>query len=137
MKDREELREDFEFLKERVKGVLLFGSAARGDTTSRSDIDICLVEPETDDILLEVYKEVGDKYDVKIFEKLPLTVQINIIEDHKVIIGDPVEISYHFYKYRKRWKDIKPRIEEYSFDSTTEMIETRRKWLDEKRKISQ
>ena len=137
MKDIEDIQEDFEFIKNKVKGVLLFGSSSRGEETKRSDIDICLVKSEEEDILLDVFKKVGDKYDVKIFEELPLRIKINVIQDHKLIFGDEVELSYYFYRYRKMWKDNKHRIEEFSFSSPKEMIEARRKYLDENRKVSQ
>ncbi|MFO7791416.1 MAG: nucleotidyltransferase domain-containing protein [Candidatus Saliniplasma sp.] len=137
MVELEGIRKDFEFIEDRVEGILLFGSSVKDEVTQRSDIDICLVKPDEDDILMVVFKELGGKYDVKIFENLPLTVQMSIIKDHKVILGDEVELSFYFYQFRKRWRDNKHRIEKFSFDSTSEMIEARRKWSDEKRQISQ
>jgi len=131
----EKIMEDFKPFKDEVEGILLFGSSVKNQKTQRSDIDICLVKPKSDDILLKVFEEVGGKYDVKIFEKLPLTLQIDIIKNHRVLFGDEVELSYYFYRYRKLWKDNKQRIEKHSFKNVEEMIEARKRWSDEKRKI--
>ena len=133
----EKIMEDFKPFKDKVEGILLFGSSVKNERTQRSDIDICLVEPKSDDILFKVFEKVGGKYDVKIFEKLPLTLQIDIIKNHRVIFGDEVELSYYFYGYRKLWKDNKPRIEKNSFEDVEDMIKARSKWLDEKKKISE
>ncbi len=133
----EKIKEDFKPFKEEVEGILLFGSSVKKERTQRSDIDICLVKPKSDDILLKVFEKVGGKYDVKIFEKLSLTLQIDIIKNHRVLFGDEVELSYYFYRYRKLWKDNKPRIEKYSFEDVEEMIETRNRWSDEKREVSE
>ena len=133
----EKIKEDFKPFKEEVEGILLFGSSVKKERTQRSDIDICLVKPKSDDILLKVFEKVGGKYDVKIFEKLSLTLQIDIIKNHRVLFGDEVELSYYFYRYRKLWKDSKPRIEKNSFEDVEEMIETRNRWSDEKREVSE
>ncbi len=126
----EKIKEDFKPFKEEVEGILLFGSSVKNERTQRSDIDICLVKPKSDDILLNVFEKVGGKYDVKIFEKLSLTLQIDIIKNHKVLFGDEVELSYYFYKYRKLWKDNKPRIEKNSFEDVEEMIKARNRWSE-------
>ena len=40
---KREIENNFQFLKGKVFAILLFGSFVRGEETSRSDIDICLV----------------------------------------------------------------------------------------------
>lgn len=77
-----ELKRAFEFIKDEVTGVLLFGSAAKGELTSRSDIDIALVRPRDRKVLHTVFARTGATYDVKIFEELPLLVQMDIIAHH-------------------------------------------------------
>ena len=67
-----EIKKDFEFIKNEVKGVLLFGSAAKGELSKRSDLNIALVGPRNMRVLFRVFERVGGKYDVKIFEDLPL-----------------------------------------------------------------
>ena len=132
-----DLKSDFEFIKDEVEGVLLFGSAAKGELTTRSDIDIALVRPSTRRVLFSVFERVGGKYDIKIFEDLPLHIKMDIINNHQVIIGNEVELSYYFYRYRKEWKDMEHRILSNQFKSVREMINQRRMWLKNERKIPQ
>ncbi|NAT10667.1 nucleotidyltransferase domain-containing protein [ANME-1 cluster archaeon AG-394-G06] len=132
-----DIKSDFEFISDEVEGVLLFGSVAKGELTTRSDIDIALVRPSTRSVLFRVFERVGGKYDTKIFEDLPLHIKIDIINNHQVIIGDEVELSYYFYRFRKEWKDMEHRILSNQFKSVREMINQRRAWLKNERKIPQ
>jgi len=61
-----------------VLGILLYGSRAQGCRSERSDIDICIVAPDNDYVLRRINKKLGGKYDVKVFEKMPLYIQIEI-----------------------------------------------------------
>ncbi len=124
-----ELKKEFEFIRDEVEGVLLFGSAVKGELTTRSDIDIALVRPSTRSVLFRLFERVGDKYDIKIFEDLPLHIKMDIIHNHQVIIGDEVELSYYFYRFRKEWKDMEYRIKSNQFRSVLEMINQRRAWM--------
>jgi predicted nucleotidyltransferase len=132
-----DLKKDFEFIRDEVEGVLLFGSAVKGELTTRSDIDIALVRPSTRSVLFRVFERVGGKYDIKIFEDLPLHIKMDIINNHQVIIGDEVELSYYFYRFRRDWKDMEYRIKSNQFKSVREMINQRRAWLKNERKILQ
>ena len=132
-----DIKRDFEFIKDKVEGVLLFGSAAKGELTTRSDIDIALVRPSTRSVLFRVFERVGSKYDTKIFEDLPLHIKMDIIKNHQVIIGDEVELSYYFYRYRKEWNDMEHRVLSNQFKNVREMINQRRAWLKNERKIPQ
>jgi len=134
MKTLERIKEDFEFIKDEVKGVLLFGSHAAGKADKKSDIDICLLSPENKRVLLKLFEKLGDKYDVKIFEELPLHIKMDIIKNHRTIFGDEVELSYYFYNFRKEWRDVEHRIKENQFESVREMIKQRRTWLNERKK---
>ncbi len=132
----ERMKKDFKFIKDSVIGVLIFGSYAAGKANKRSDIDICLVSPKDKEVIFKVFERLGGKYDIKIFEELPLYVKINIIKNHKTIFGNEVELSYYFYNFRKKWQDVEHRIKENRFKNVREMISQRRNWLNE-RKISQ
>jgi len=98
--------EDFEFLKDRVLAVLIFGSAV--DYDENRDIDVCIVSPEGLDIK-EVFKRVdvsGKKYDVWLFEELPLYMKMEVIERHIIVFcRDLLELYEYFYQFRKLWKD--------------------------------
>ncbi len=114
MVEIESLKKDFFFLSSRddILAILLYGSGATGEETPRSDIDICIVLPSRKyikDIMNEIYRKLdvfNKKYDVRIFEELPLYIQINIIESNKIIYSkDVYELYEYFYLFRKLWKD--------------------------------
>jgi len=126
-----DIQRDFEFMKGKAMGVLLFGSLARGEETRRSDMDVCLISPKVP--LIDVLGKIGNKYDMKVFEHLPLTLKMEVIENHKILLGDEVEISWYFRRFRKLWGDMEHRIDKYSFSSAKEMLEARKRWLDEKK----
>jgi uncharacterized protein len=115
-----EIKNDLKGLKEATRinegfGVVAFGSQVKGESRPKSDIDIAIVTGiHNREKNLEIWKKalsynVG-KYDIKIFELLPLRIKISIIKDYKVIFGDEVEISEYFYQYRKQWMDSKHRV---------------------------
>ena len=114
MVEIESIKKDFSFLFERedILAILLYGSAAKGDETPRSDLDICIVLPSRKymkDILNQIYAKLDvftKKYDVRFFEELPLYIQINIIESNKIIYSkDIYELYEYFYFIRKLWED--------------------------------
>ncbi len=128
------LKKDFEFISGEVEGILLYGSHAKGTADMRSDIDICIIKPKMR-VLNRIFAKVGGKYDIKIFEDLPLYVKMDIIENYRVIYGSEPEISYYFYSFRKKWEDMKYRIMNNRFSSASEMAAERRKWFDARRQI--
>ncbi|PWB54318.1 MAG: nucleotidyltransferase domain-containing protein [Candidatus Methanoperedenaceae archaeon] len=130
------LKREFEFIKDDVEGILLYGSCAMNTANERSDIDICLIKPRTKGILNRIFQKVGGRYDIKIFEDLPLYVQIEVIRNYRVIYGDEPSISYYFYHFRKNWEDMSYRITGNRFKTVTEMTTTRRKWLETRGQVS-
>ena len=130
----EKLKKDFEEFKDRVFGILLYGSYAKDEYTKRSDIDICLVGVDKD-TYMEILGKLGNKYDIKIFEELPLYIKIDIIKNHKVIFGDELELSEYFYKFRKIWRDMEKRIRENQFKSVREKVMLRRRFNAKKEEI--
>lgn len=118
MVEKKSIEKDFSFLfeKKEVLAVLLYGSVVKGNETPRSDIDICVVAPECKDragLLREVYGNLdvyAKKYDIRIFEELPLYIKIHIILDHDVIHAkDIYDLYEYFYYFRKLWDDQAPR----------------------------
>jgi predicted nucleotidyltransferase len=76
------IEKDFECVKEKTLGILLFGSRAEGMHHARSDIDVCLVAGDYDPgkLFQDVLKtNLTVKYDVKIFELLPLKMKGTIL----------------------------------------------------------
>ncbi len=113
-----EIKKDLSFLMEKVEkreieAVLLYGSYAENRQVARSDIDICIVAqklktPKQFSMLLsQIWQKTdANKYDVRIFEELPLYIKMEIIKKHIVIFSrDIPELYYYFYHYRKIWQD--------------------------------
>ena len=114
MAGKESLKKDFSFLldKKEVLSVLLYGSHAEHNETPRSDIDVCIVAPDCDDmkgLIGEVYRNLdvySKKYDVRLFEELPLYIQIQVIHKHEIIHArDIYDLYEYFYRFRKLWDD--------------------------------
>jgi predicted nucleotidyltransferase len=109
--DEEKIVKDFEFLKYDVEAIILFGSYARKEQTSRSDIDICLVCGNKKEKIEKVWDKIlesgiTEKYDVKIFELLPLKMRISVIKEGKVLYAkNEIELSYYFRFFKKLWED--------------------------------
>ena len=103
------IKKDFKPFHRRVLGIVLYGSLITGTNTDRSDIDICMIAP--DEKPMKLFRETLPlKYDIKIFETMPLFLQIQIIHNHKVIYTkDRYELYEYFYKFRKLWNDQKQR----------------------------
>lgn len=103
--------------KEKVLGILLFGSYANETQTNRSDVDICVVAPEEDSfdlysLFLEKINVVSKHYDIKFFTELPLYLMIQVIENG-ILVHSPNELDLYeyFYRFRKLWADQKHRQE--------------------------
>ncbi|MBE8540415.1 nucleotidyltransferase domain-containing protein [Geoglobus acetivorans] len=102
----DQVARDFEFLKDRVLAVLIFGSAV--SEAEAGDVDVCIVAPSGFD-LREVFMRVdvaGKNYDVWLFEELPLYMKMEVILNHVVVYcRDILELYEYFYFFRKLWKD--------------------------------
>ncbi|NMC06940.1 MAG: nucleotidyltransferase domain-containing protein [Candidatus Lokiarchaeota archaeon] len=115
----EQVKADFGFLADdpRISGIMLFGSHVHGGTTSRSDIDICIIAPGRDpgEIFQKVLRDLeqhNDQYDIWIFEELPLHMQGEIMEHGiPIICKDEPALYEYFYRYRKIWQDVKFRMQ--------------------------
>ena len=115
--DQEELiariRKDFEPILQDIDGILLYGSWATGEEHQGSDIDICLVAPQSKDPILlqrKAFALIRDaKYDVRIFELLPLYLKAEVMEGVVVYSHNSGELYEHFYFFRKLWAEQKHR----------------------------
>ena len=94
----------------------------------RSDIDVAIItldsEKEKNILLLkELAGEFSEKYDIKIFELLPLYLKIEIINNYQVLFGDSLDISEYFYHFRTLWRDMARRVKENQFKNINEKLE--------------
>lgn len=104
--------------KEKVKFIVLYGSAAKGELTSLSDVDLAVFydgdKKERFDFRVKVLGRVGDKFDIQTFQDLPLYIQKNVLATGKVIyFRDYGEVFRIFMKTIREFEDFKPRLELY------------------------
>ena len=93
----------------------------------KSDIDIAIITQKREkESNISIWKNTwgvfSESFDIKIFELLPLSIKMEVIENYQVIFGNPLEISEYFYHYRAIWKDMVHRIESNRFKSIQEKI---------------
>jgi len=106
------LKEDFkELAKDKeVHAILAFGSSITGENTARSDVDVCIVAPAAQDkveVLRRAWRQVGGKYDLWLFEELPLYIQAEILQNHQIIYCFDIPALFeYFYSVRKRITDM-------------------------------
>jgi len=120
------LEDHFQPLKDKY-WVLLYGSRADETHSPFSDYDIAIItqsyqQTHNNQVQWDVLKFFIQGLDIRVFELLPLTVQISIIRNYRVIWGDPLEISEYLYVYRKKWNDCKHRILSNQFSHYTERL---------------
>jgi hypothetical protein len=76
-----------------VLGVILFGSAARGEATVQSDLDVCLVlyaggdQPrDSGQLAYKRLEYLHFNLDMKIFQQLPLYVRRRVLKEGRVLL---------------------------------------------------
>ena len=115
----DQIYNDFSYVIEKkdILGILLFGSYSKSKNTNSSDIDICIVAPKEDlhkllSFVLQNINVEANKYDIRIFNELPLYIKIHIIEDGLLIYSsNKLDLYEFFFIYRKLWDDQKHRQE--------------------------
>lgn len=110
----EKAKKDIGFLQGDALGVLLYGSWATGEGHEKSDIDICIVAPAVEDktaLLMSAIAEIrDDRYDIRIFELLPIYLKMAVIEEGVPLFARDVGDLYeYFYPFRRIWEDQKHR----------------------------
>jgi hypothetical protein len=103
----------------RILAVFLFGSAARGEQTERSDIDLCLVlQParyaslELSRIKLEYLGEVD--LDVQVFQQLPLYVRHRVLREGRVVFSRDDDVLYDLaFRTARAFERFKPIYQTY------------------------
>jgi predicted nucleotidyltransferase len=103
---------------EKIEFIVLYGSAAKGDSTSLSDIDIAVYyqgdKKERFDFRIKILGRVGSKFDIQTFQDLPLYIQNEILSTGKVIYYRYYKDIFNiFMKTIREFNDFKPRLELY------------------------
>ncbi len=121
----EKVRNDLTPLK--AYEVVFYGSYAAGSARLQSDIDVAVLTRSSDPahnrkVFARLLGKVPEKYDVKIFELLPLDVKASLMEQWRGIFGNELEMSEYFYHFRRLWEDCKHRYYENQFASAEEKM---------------
>lgn len=95
-----------------VLAVMLFGSHARGDATTVSDVDVCLVAPtapsneEATRIRLD-YLSAFD-LDIAVFQQVPLYVRARILKEGRVLFARDDDALYALaIRTVRAWEDFR------------------------------
>ena len=112
-----QIADDFsEIIKnKKILGILLYGSYVEERNTNRSDIDICVVAPNEDiyELISHLLQNINvneKKYDIRVFNELPLYIKIQVIQKGLLIYSsNKFDLYEYFYIYRKLWDDQKHR----------------------------
>jgi len=107
------LKKDLEEIKNNVFAILIYGSYAVGDFNTRSDVDACVVLKNNDkEEIKNIYRKIlrisskNEKYDIRIFEQMPLFMKNQVIKNGKIIhVKDKAGLEEYFYFFRKIWND--------------------------------
>ncbi len=97
-----------------LKFIYLYGSYAAGETTERSDIDLCLYydiedRDELYKTLFQISGSFTDEYDIQMFQLLPLYVQKEVFKG-ELIYADEKDFVYDIARQTvKEYNDFEPR----------------------------
>ena len=81
---------------DKIRFIILYGSACEGRMNEDSDIDICLYYDDADasQFRLKVLSEFfDDVYDIKIFQQLPLPLRMHVLKG-RVLCSDDTPFMY-------------------------------------------
>ncbi|MBI3034800.1 nucleotidyltransferase domain-containing protein [Candidatus Woesearchaeota archaeon] len=107
------LKKDLKEIKDDVFAILIYGSYAVGGANIRSDVDVCVVLKNNDkEEINNVNRKIlrisakNEKYDIRIFEQMPLFMKNQVIKNGKVTYAkDKAGLGEYFYFFRKLWRD--------------------------------
>ena len=87
--------------KNKVGFIMLYGSQANGKATPLSDVDVAVYydgdEKERFKFRISLAGELSDRYDVHIFQDLPLYIRKDIIKEGKVIYKKDIKKVYEIF----------------------------------------
>jgi predicted nucleotidyltransferase len=103
---------------EKVRFIILYGSAAEGGIRKNSDIDLCIdLDAETDfdrsKFRLRVLSELPDNFDVQIFSQLPLYVKKEVLRGKVIFCRDEEYVYNTAMLTIREFDDFKYRFYDY------------------------
>lgn len=113
------LKETGEF--SRVKFAILYGSTAKGYTTKDSDLDICVYYDTNDkgkmsDFRLKLLTKLcDDKYDIQIFQLLPLYIKIEAIKGEVIYAKDKNFLYETALETLREYELFEPHLHQYIY----------------------
>ncbi|MEA2054652.1 MAG: nucleotidyltransferase domain-containing protein [Candidatus Thermoplasmatota archaeon] len=107
----------------RLKFVYLYGSSVTGNTTDRSDIDICLYydvndKKELSELFFTISGSFPDKYDIQMFQFLPLYVKKEIFKGELIYADDKEFIHDVAHRTIEEYNDFEPRYKYILYGKT-------------------
>ena len=108
---------------EKVKFIVLYGSAAEGRMNKDSDIDLCIYYDdrleEASRFRFNVLKELfSDLYDVQIYQQLPLYVRVDALKGKMIYNSDTRFLYRVAIETIKDFDDFKQRFYDYIGEKT-------------------
>jgi predicted nucleotidyltransferase len=104
---------------EDILAVILFGSSARGENSSTSDLDLCLVLMPNSYLGLELSK-IKLKYasqftaHISIFQQLPLYMKKRVLQEGKILLCRDYDALYELaFKTLREYSHFAPIYREY------------------------
>ena len=105
----------------KIEFIILYGSAARGDAISGSDIDLCIYYNvgEKEDLSrfrLDILSRLkGSVFDIQMFQQLPLYVRIEVLKG-RIIYAKEQSFLYDIaLNTIKEFESFKPRFHDYIY----------------------
>lgn len=103
---------------EKVRFIILYGSAAEGTTREESDIDLCIdfdadTDYERSKFRLSVLSELPDFFDVQIFAQLPVYVKKEVLKGKVIFCRDEEHLYEVAISTIKEFDDFKYRYYDY------------------------
>lgn len=106
---------------EAVLSVLLFGSHARDEETSKSDIDLCLVLPpgregraEQTAVRMAYLEDSSGRLRIHVFQQLPLYVRRRVLKEGVVLVCRDWDTLYKIaHRTAQAFEDFKPIYRSY------------------------
>ncbi len=108
---------------QKIEYIIFHGSAAEGRAISDSDIDLCVyykgTPEEQTDYRMRLLKKLPDKYDVQIFQQLPLYIRKEVLRGKPVYVKDKEFLHKIACDTLNEYADFQPSLMRYLREEET------------------